>query len=145
MPLSVKKFLPRDRLVVLILIVFGLALVAIFGLRVLKSFGRVHHGPPPPPIQAGFEDIRPWMTVAYVAKLYNVPVDYLMQAAGIPADVNPDSTSLMGLEHKLYPGRRAVLFEKIVAAIHQYQVEHGTPVVPPGAPGPTGLPPEPAP
>ncbi|HEX9012979.1 MAG TPA: hypothetical protein VF813_05665 [Anaerolineaceae bacterium] len=63
-------------LLVILGFLLSLGLVIIFTIRGLHALPRGHMGEP----------IRPWMSVPYIARSYDVPTAVLFQALGLPDD-----------------------------------------------------------
>lgn len=66
----------------LLVLVLGVALVVIFGLRAwrhMEFIARVERG------EVQVQTLRGWMTLAYIERAYGVPETELRQALGLPA------------------------------------------------------------
>ncbi len=116
---QVKKPISIGRWLVPLLIVAGLLLVAVFGLRVTRSFTKMRH--------AGFhpravnvDGIQDWMTVPGLAHLFNVPEVYLYQQIGVPQQGSQRS-SLLALNNRYYPGQPGMVVNRVKEAIRQFQ------------------------
>ena len=75
------------RVLTIILVVIGVALVGFFGLRAYRAYTRFQ---PDAPV-AGLRDveaIRGWMTLPYIAHAYGVPEDSLFAALALPKPGN---------------------------------------------------------
>ena len=75
------------RVLTIILVVIGVALVGFFGLRAYRAYTRFQ---PDAPV-AGLRDveaIRGWMTLPYIARAYGVSEDALFEALTIPKAEN---------------------------------------------------------
>ena len=140
------------RIITIILIIAGLLLVCLFGMRTLRGFG---HARRMDFMQGGATDVemlRGWMTIPHIARIYRVPEDYLFESLGLAANETDRRSSLAQLNRRLAPGQPNLVLDKLKAAILQYQAAHPeitlTPVAPPPIPLPgerPGLPPEAAP
>jgi hypothetical protein len=82
-----------QRALVTTLIILGVMFVGFFGLRTLRAFKEFRgHRPPPPFGPADFQQeaetdvelIRDWMTIPYIARMYQVPPKILFEALDIP-------------------------------------------------------------
>ncbi len=107
---------PKTNRWLLILIVMGIILTAIFGFRTVRSFAQIQlTGLRPGTTDA--ESIRGWMTVPYIARVYCIPADALYQRIGIPAAGNNDR-SLADLNKEYFNGQKGIILQKIKDAIH---------------------------
>jgi hypothetical protein len=100
------------------LLAVGIILTVIFGYRALHSFMRVRMTR----LQPGSTDveaIRPWMTVPFLSRTFNVPKDYLYQQINVPP-AGSDPKSLFELEREYFPKQPGVVIEKIKAVIRGY-------------------------
>jgi hypothetical protein len=126
--LSLLKSLSKMQILAIALVVTGLVLVILFGVRIIHSFGEMQY------IReqgldlgtADVEAIRPWMTVRFVAVAYGVPQEYLFAELGIPFDQRNSNETLRSLNRKYDFGRpvdddQPPILEKTKEAIVQYQ------------------------
>lgn len=127
-----------QRALVIALIVLGVMFVGFFGLRTLHAFREFRgHRPPPPfgsqPFQQAAETdvelIRDWMTIPYIARMYQVPPPMLFDAIGIEHKGNEEK-SLKQLNDEFFPAEDGVVMEKVKAAILAIQPPP-TPTPPP--------------
>lgn len=131
MPNNVQRFWqrPRARLLLTIgMIVVGLAMVLVFGLRSVRAFREFQY------IQqqgldrgtASVEAIRPWMTIRFIAVAYAVPEEYLYSVLEIPFDRRNAHQSL-GELNRIYGlglvpnSTEMVIIDKARAAITEYR------------------------
>lgn len=131
---------PRQRNFVIGLIIIGLMIIGIFGLRTLRAFRQFHGHRPPPPfsehVETDVELIRDWMTVPFISRMYHVPERLLFDALEIPEHGNKEK-SLKQLNEEYYPQAQGVVLEKIKTTIlanqpQQIQTNPDTPAVPKG-------------
>ena len=129
----------RLRFLVLGLIVVGLIIVALFGLRALNAF-REFRGNRPIPADVFMEtqseeadvgQIRDWMTVPFIAKMYHLPPPVLYQALDIPRRGN-DEKSLTQLNSEFFPEAPGIVEIKIKEAV----LENFSRELPPNPPTP---------
>lgn len=74
------------------------------------------------PVVTGLDDIRPWMTIRYIANSTGVPEDYLLQQLGIGAEDDHAVRPLDQLAEKIdYPGGPRGLVEAIGRVVRQYE------------------------
>jgi hypothetical protein len=131
----------RQRNFVVGLIIIGLMIIGIFGLRTARAFRQFHGHRPPPPfasehVETDVSLIREWMTVPFISRMYHVPPPVLFEALGIPEQGNKEK-SLKQLNEKYYPQETGIVLEKIKTAIlanqpQQIQTNPNTPTIPPG-------------
>ena len=133
---------PRQRIVVVSLIVLGLVIVIFFGLRTVRAYRGFHSQPPPPPfapkpVETDVELIRDWMTIPFISKAYHVPPEVLFEALDISPQGNQEK-SLKELNEEDFPGEEGLVLEKVKTAILAYQptrpVAPSPPSHPPGNP-----------
>ena len=115
---------------VIILIVLGLLLTLLFGLRAVRSFKRARQFELLRPGERNIQLIRPWMTVDYIAQIYEVPKETLYQALGIePEQGRPRNLHDLGREY--FPDQPELALRRIQEAIIAY---YGLPPLPPMQP-----------
>lgn len=99
------------------LISLGILLTVVFGVRAVKSFMHFRHIE----TEVGHAvSLHGWMTIPYVAKAYQIPVDYLFAALKIPREGNEDE-SLHHLKNNYFNGNADAVSEAIQAAVKAYQ------------------------
>lgn len=112
---------PKQRDVVVGLIIIGLLIIIFFGLRTARAFRQFHGHRPPPPfatesVETDPDLIRDWMTIPFISKMYHVRPDILFKALGIPEQENREK-SLKQLNEEYFPEAHGVVLEKIKAAV----------------------------
>jgi hypothetical protein len=76
------------------------------------------------PVATGLRDVRPWMSIRYIANSTGVPAQDIFAALGIPATDNQDKPlDLLGKEQH-YPGGLKALIDAVTGALAQHK---GTP------------------
>ena len=115
----------KQRTLILGLVVAGLIIVGLFGLRTLRIWRELREHRPPPGfpevsenIETDVELIRDWMTIPFIAKMYQVPPPVLYKALGISARGNQDK-SLTQLNEEYFPGVPGIVEARIKAAVQQ--------------------------
>ena len=98
----------KQRALVTSLIIFGVLAVGFFGLRTLYAFREFRGHRPPPPSKSeqpetDVELIRDWMTIPFIAKMYQVPPPVLYKALDLSPHGNQDK-SLKQLNDEYFPG-----------------------------------------
>jgi len=131
---------PKQRALVIGLIVIGLVFTAFFGMRVLHAFKKFngHHPPPPGKVETDVELIRDWMTIPFISRMYRVPEKTLFDAIGIPPFSNHDK-SLKDINQDYYPNADGSVLDMVKKTI----LAHQPPPMPASAP--TAVPPLTAP
>jgi hypothetical protein len=72
------------------------------------------------PVVTGLrEDVRPWMSIRYIANSTGVPEEYLFEQIGLPAAGN-ESKPLDRLDHEFKFGGRREIVEAVKEALAQY-------------------------
>jgi hypothetical protein len=128
----------RQRNFVFGLIIIGLMIMAIFGLRTMRAFREFHGLPPPRPfatehIETNVELVRDWMTIPFISRMYHVRQHTLFEALEIPVQGNRDK-SLKQLNEEYFPEVPGYVESTIKAAV----LENLPPTIPapPTAPPP---------
>jgi hypothetical protein len=117
----------RQRVLIPVLILFGVVIVGFFGLRTFLAFRNFsgHQPPPLPPaasqqIETDVDLIRDWMTIPYISRTYHVPTKLLFDALGIPSRGNEEK-SLAQLNEAYSPQAPGIVLEVVKGAIRAYQ------------------------
>jgi len=72
------------------------------------------------PVVTGLRDVRPWMSIHYIANSTGVPEDYLFQRIGVPISGNRDKPlDFLGKEQH-YPGGPEGLTTAVAQALTEY-------------------------
>lgn len=90
-PAPPRRPLLSQHMIATILVVVGLLLMGMFGLRAFRSFTGIRQNglEPGPP---GVERIRSWMTVPHVADLYDIPAAEIFAEIGVPQAGNEQAS-----------------------------------------------------
>ncbi len=109
------------------IVILGILLVLIFGWRAVSSFRHLRSAPMRPLPDAGeIEKIRGWMTIPYVAKLYNIPEEYLWEQVGISPEGN-EAKSLAELTVEYYPEHELNVLNKVKVAVREFSLRSRPP------------------
>ena len=122
---------PRARmLVTIVVIVIGLAVAAVYGVRSVQSFRQLRY------IQqqgldrgtASVDAIRPWMTVRFVAVAYAVPEEYLFSALDVPYNQRNTNSTLRQIEQTYhiddsFTDSRSEAVERLKKGITEYRAD----------------------
>jgi hypothetical protein len=125
---------PKQRSFITGLIIIGLIIAVIFGLRTARASRQFQeHRPAPPfadePIETNVELVRDWMTIPFISKMYHVRAHILFEAVGIPERGNR-AKSLGQLNEEYFPEAPGMVETRIKAAL----LENLPPGTPPAAP-----------
>ena len=125
----------KRKVITAALILAGLVIVVFFGRRALHAFRHLEgHGPfrgkPPAANQTDVSMIRDWMTVPYIAHLYDVPPDAIFRALEIPGRAENARRSLAALNAEYYPTRGGVILAHVQAVIQALQKQEPPPPFP---------------
>jgi hypothetical protein len=113
------------RRILLAVILVGIVLALFFGFRTVRGFIRIHREGLRP-IETNVENIRGWMTVDYISRVYRVPENDLFQMIGVPPNTNPRS-SLADLNRIHFYGQPGVVLENVKKGILNFQARHDAP------------------
>ena len=129
----------KQRALVTSLIIFGVLAVGFFGLRTFHAFREFRGHRPHPPFEneqpeTDVELIRDWMTVPFIARMYNVPPPIIFEALNIPKNKSNEEKSLKQLNEEYFPNTNGFVEATVKAAV----LAHLPPLMPtaPGAPTP---------
>jgi hypothetical protein len=101
----------RQRTLVILLIGLGLLIVGVFGLRTLHALREFRGHRPSPPFaveqaqdaETDVELIRDWMTIPFVARMYQVPPPVLFESLQIPKNRSNEKKSIQQLNEEYFP------------------------------------------
>jgi hypothetical protein len=129
----------KQRALVIGLTILGFLFILFFGLRAFHAF-RKFGGPPPPPrahgeVETDVEQIRDWMTIPFISRMYGVSDDILFKAIGISREGNRKK-NLKELNEEYFPEADGLVIELVKAAIlaHQSQPLPDSPPMPDSPP-----------
>lgn len=122
------------------LILAGIAIILFFGAGALRAFkhmkgrGPFNDGPfngkPPAANQADVSLIREWMTIPYIAKMYEIPPDAILKSLEIPKEDENKKLSLAQLNEKYYPNQGGVVLAHVQAVMQAFQKQEPPPPFP---------------
>jgi hypothetical protein len=72
------------------------------------------------PFATGLRDVRPWMSIRYIANSAGVPADYIFTQIGVPAAGNDSKPLDLLSEEQHYPGGPRALAEAVQRALSSY-------------------------
>ena len=119
----------RESRLLLILILAGIGLVILFGLRAAHAFRQVRQLHFRPGEAPAVEMVRGWMTIEYISRVYQVPQDLLLVEMGIPVEPGNAQKSLSELNRQYFPGERNHLVELARAIIQVYRIPSALPAL----------------
>ena len=116
----------RVRFLVLSLIDIGLIVVVLFGVRAYFAWREVRGHPPPQdvlmeaiPDATDAELIRDWMTIPFIARMYNIPASEFYEALDIPRRGN-EIKSLTQLNSQYFPETPGIVEAKVKTVVLQH-------------------------
>ncbi len=116
----------RVRFLVLSLIGIGLIVVALFGVRAFYAWREVRGHPPPQdvlmeaiPDAADAVLIRDWITIPFIARMYNIPSSEFYEALDIPQRGN-EIKSLTQLNSQYFPETPGIVETKVKTVVLQH-------------------------
>lgn len=120
------KVSKKQRALVIGLISIGVLFTAFFGMRALHALKKFDGHRPPPPgkpgkVETDVEAIRGWMTVPFIAELYQVPAPALFDALEIPPNEENREKSLRDLNRDYYPDTDGFVLETVKAKVKELQ------------------------
>jgi hypothetical protein len=110
---------------ILALVVGGLFLGMLFGLRSGNSFFRIQQAG----LHPGMRDpqaIRGWMTIPYISRIYRIPANDLYQAINVTPTGN-NRKSLDELNRLYNPLMRGAILNSVKQAVADFNVSHPIP------------------
>ena len=110
----------KNNIIVLVLIILGLVITVLFGMRLTRSMRGVQFRRMPPPVSTDVDEIHDWMPIPYIAKVYGVPESYLYEQAGIPHNAHRKD-SLLQLNEQYFSAQPGIVLEKVKAAVLEFQ------------------------
>ena len=118
---------PKQRALVIGLIILGILFTIFFGMRAFHAFKKFdgHRPPPPGKVETDVELIRDWMTVSFISKMYRVPEKDIFDALNISPLGNHDK-SLKDLNHDYYPDKDGFVMDTVKATILAFQASAAT-------------------
>jgi hypothetical protein len=119
---QVKKPISIERWLVPLLIAAGMLLAIIFGVRAAHAFTNMRHAGFHPRVVT-VDGIQDWMTVPGLARMFNVPPDYIYQQIGVPVQGSQHS-SLSALNSRYFPGQPGLVLNRVKQAVRQYQTQN---------------------
>jgi hypothetical protein len=131
----------KKRIFTISLIFTGIAIILFFGAGALRAFKHMEgHGPfndgsfDGRPAAANQDDvslIREWMTVPYIAKMYQVPPDAIFKSLEIHEKEDENKKlSLAQLNEKYYPDQEGIVLAHVQAVMQAFQKQEPPPSFP---------------
>jgi hypothetical protein len=113
---------PKQRALVIGLILLGILFTAFFGMRAFHAFRRFngHRPPPPGKVETDVELIRDWMTIPFISRTYQVPPDVIFEALKIPPQKDHEK-SLKVLNEEYYPSQDGYVLNLVKETILAHQ------------------------
>ena len=120
---------PKQRALVIGLIILGILFTIFFGMRAFHAFKKFNgHGRPPPhgKVETDVELIRDWMTVSFISKMYRVPEREIFDALNV-SPLGSHDKSLKVLNNDYYPDKNGFVMDTVKATILAFQASHPPP------------------
>lgn len=109
---------PKQKALVIALIILGLLFTAFFGMRAARAFRKFdgHRPPPQGKVETDVELIREWMTVSFISHTYHVPEKILFDALDISPIANHEK-SLEDINKEYYPDVDGYVLDLVKATV----------------------------
>ena len=123
------KVNPKQRALVIGLIILGILFTIFFGMRAFHAFKKFNgHGRPPPhgKVETDVELIRDWMTISFISKMYRVPEREIFDALNV-SPLGSHDKSLKVLNNDYYPDKDGFVMDTVKATILAFQASHPSP------------------
>jgi hypothetical protein len=122
---------PKQKWLVIALIILGMLFTAFFGMRVARAFRKFdgHRPPSRGEMQTDVELIREWMTISFVSRTYQVPEKILFDALDISPIANHEK-SLKDINQEYFPDVDGYVLDLVKATV----LAHQPPPLPDSAP-----------
>jgi hypothetical protein len=127
------KTTPKQRALVIGLILLGTLFTIFFGMRALHTFKKFngHRPPPPGEIETDVELIRDWMTISFISRTYYVPEKIIFDALNI-SPLGNHNKSLKDLNQDYYADKEGYVLDLVKATILAHHAKR--PPIPGSAP-----------
>lgn len=133
---------PKQKALVVALIVIGVLFTAFFGMRAARAFKKFdgHRPPPRGEVQTDVELIREWMTISFISRTYQVPEKVIFEALDISPVANHEK-SLEDINKDYFPDQDGYVLDLVKATVLAHQPppqpdSAPTAVIPPTPPSP---------
>ena len=122
------KVNPKQRALVIGLIILGILFTIFFGMRAFHAFKKFggHRPPPPGKVETNVELIRDWMTISFISKMYRVPEREIFDALNV-SPLGSHDKSLKVLNNDYYPDKDGFVMDTVKATILAFQASHPSP------------------
>lgn len=119
------KATPKQRVMVIGLILLGILFTVFFGMRAFHAFKKFdgHRPPPRGKVETDVELIRDWMTVSFISKMYRVPERDIFDALNV-SPLGSHDKSLKELNDDYYPDKDGFVMDTVKATILAFQASH---------------------
>jgi hypothetical protein len=116
---QVRKRMSIERWLVPVVIAVGMLLAIFFGVRTAHAFANMRHAGFHPRV-VSVDGIQDWMTVPGLARMFNVPPDYIFQHIGVSQQSSQHS-SLKALNRRYFPDQPGLVVNRVKEAVRQFQ------------------------
>ncbi len=113
---------PKQKWLVVALILLGLLFTAFFGMRAVRAFKKFdgHRPPPRGEVQTDVELIREWMTISFISRTYQVPEKFIFDALDILPIKNHEK-SLEDINQDYFPDQDGYVLDLVKQTILAHQ------------------------
>jgi hypothetical protein len=113
---------PKQRILVIGLIILGILFTIFFGMRAFRAFRKFngHRPPPQGKMETDVDLIRDWMTISFISRTYRVPEKDFFDALNI-TPLGSHDKSLKDLNHDYYPDKDGFVLDTVKATILAHQ------------------------
>ena len=122
------KVNPKQRALVIGLIILGILFTIFFGMRAFHAFKKFggHRPPQQGKVETDVELIRDWMTISFISKMYRVPEREIFDALNV-SPLGSHDKSLKVLNNDYYPDKNGFVMDTVKATILAFQASHPPP------------------
>jgi hypothetical protein len=125
----------RKQIFAIALISVGIVIILFSAMGAVRAFRHMEsRGPfdlkPPAANQTDVSAIRDWMTIPYVAHMYDVPSDAIFKNLEIKKDDKTKKMSLAQLNDTYYPDQPGIILAHIQALMQAFQQQEPPPPFP---------------
>ncbi len=113
---------PKQKALVIALIIFGVLFTVFFGMRAARAFRKFdgHRPPPRGEVETDVELIREWMTISFISRTYQVPEKVIFEALDISPVANHEK-SLEDINKDYFPDQDGYVLDLVKATVLAHQ------------------------
>jgi hypothetical protein len=126
----------KKQIFAIALISVGIVIILFSAIGAVRAFRHMEgrgpfNGKPPAANQTDVSAIRDWMTVPYIAHMYDVPSDAIFKNLEIKKDDKTKKMSLAQLNDTYYPDQPGIVLSQTQALMQAFQQQEPPPPFPP--------------